>query len=564
MLRRCLFGIALTFTAIVLVAGCHTTGGRGGGEGGVKAARKSSPGEDKATFERRVRAHAHYATGVIYDLGDKPELALQEFYLAAMDDLDNESLVLEISGRLLQNKQLDKARDLLTRATARPGASGKIYARLGFVYSRKGKTDLALEADRTAIKKSPQSLAGYQNLYLNYFENKEPAKAMNALDEAAKARGTDAEFLIGLSELYVNFSLQLSDQRTNANAKALTLLKRAEKLNPADPNLQLRLADGFNLLDASDKAAQVYSALLKQLPPNSPLREHIRAKLADIYLRNSDQPQAAEQLEAIIRDDPANALAYYYLGGIAFDKNQMDKAADYLSKTILFQPDFEQAYYDLASAQLNLKEPDEALVTLDQARKKFPQKFVLEYLTGVAENQQTNYTGAINHFTAAEIIARAAEPGRLTSLFYFQLGAAYERNADYAQAEKYLEKALDLQPNFPEAMNYLGFMWAERGTNLARARELIEKAVEAKPKSAAYLDSMAWVLYKLNQPKAALEYMLKAMTNMEEPDATLYEHLGDIYAALHESTKAHEAWQKSLGLEPNNDVEKKLKAGKSP
>ncbi|HKI69244.1 MAG TPA: tetratricopeptide repeat protein, partial [Verrucomicrobiae bacterium] len=345
-----------------------------------------------------------------------------------------------------------------------------------------------------------------------------------------------------------------------ANAKALVVLKRAEAFKPSDPKLQLRLADGFNLLGASDKATQAYSALLKQLPPEAPMRDQVRAKLADIYLRGSDRQHAREQLEAIIHDDPGNALAYYYLGNIALDQNQMEKAADYFSKTILFQPDFGQAYYDLANAQLSLKKPSLALDTLEQARKRFSQNFVLEYLTAVAESMEKHYEEAIKHFTAAEVVARATNPERLTGFFYFQVGGTYERKGDYAQAEKYLEKSLQLQPDFPAAMNYLGFMWAEHGMKLERARELIAKAVKADPGNSAYLDSMAWVLYKMNQPKAALEYMLKAMANMEEPDATMYDHLGDIYAALHEPVKAHDAWHKSANIAPNAEVEKKLKA----
>jgi tetratricopeptide (TPR) repeat protein len=87
---------------------------------------------------------------------------------------------------------------------------------------------------------------------------------------------------------------------------------------------------------------------------------------------------------------------------------------------------------------------------------------------------------------------------------------------------------------------------------------LIEKAVKAEPKNAAYLDSLGWVLFKLHQPKEALAYTLKAVELSEEPDATLYDHLGDIYAGLNEPDKAHEAWTKSLAVEPNEQIRKKV------
>ena len=86
-----------------------------------------------------------------------------------------------------------------------------------------------------------------------------------------------------------------------------------------------------------------------------------------------------------------------------------------------------------------------------------------------------------------------------------------------------------------------------------------EKALEIDPENGAYLDSLAWVYYKLKKPKAALPYMLQAVEFTEKPDATVYDHLGDIYAALSQTDKAREAWEKSLTVESNEQVQKKLK-----
>jgi tetratricopeptide (TPR) repeat protein len=178
--------------------------------------------------------------------------------------------------------------------------------------------------------------------------------------------------------------------------------------------------------------------------------------------------------------------------------------------------------------------------------------------TGLAYGRNKDYKQAIEHYTAAEVIAKATDPSRLDDQFYFQLGATYERMGDYTQASQYFEKCLQLAPDSAEAQNYLGYMWAEHDTKLDKARELIEKAVKAEPKNAAYLDSLGWVLFKLHQTKEALGYTLQAVQLSEEPDATLYDHLGDIYAALNEPEKAREAWTKSLAVEPNEQIRRKL------
>jgi Flp pilus assembly protein TadD len=182
----------------------------------------------------------------------------------------------------------------------------------------------------------------------------------------------------------------------------------------------------------------------------------------------------------------------------------------------------------------------------------------MEFWTGMAFSREKAYQQAIQHYTAAEVMAQATEPERLDEGFLFQLGAAYERNGEFAQAEKYFEKCLKLAPGFTEAMNYMGYMWAEHGMKLEQAKVLIEKAVKAEPKNAAFLDSLGWVLFKLHRPKEALGHILKAIELSEEPDATVYDHLGDIYAALKQTEKAKEAWRKSVSLEANDEIKKKL------
>ena len=559
MFRRFSFWTTVGALPLLLVAGCRTASAPD------SQAQKSyhrgnarrQPGSD-AALESLAEAHAHYAAGVIHELDDQPEAALKEYSLAAIKDPNNEALVLEVSRRFLQNKQPEKALEVLIRAAARPNASAAVLARLGFVYSQLGKLDQAVSASRAAVRKAPGALVGYQNLFVIYLQSKHPQEALKILDEAAHQPRLDAEFLIGLAELYANLGLQVPAQRKAANAQALAALNRAEALHPANPALRLKLADDYNLVGDATRSAEIYRDLLKTAPELPVVRDRVRARLADIYLRGSDHKAAAEQLENILADDPTNAQACYSLASLALDDKQFEKAEGYLEKALLLNPELSPAYYDLARAQIALKKISAALATLEKARAKFPSNFALEYLSGIAFSQQKAYPEAVQHYTAAEVIAQATEPKWLDESFYFQLGAAYERKGDYAEAEKTFEKCLQLAPDFAEALNYLGYMWAERGLHLDRAREMIEKALKIEPKNAAYLDSLGWVLFKLNQPTQALDYLLQAAKLTDPPDATIYEHLGDTYAALGQADKARDAWQKSLSVEPNDLVRKKM------
>jgi tetratricopeptide (TPR) repeat protein len=530
------------------------------GSGPAPAPRTKIFSYTNAALDNAIDAHARYAAGVVHELNLEPESALDDYYNAALLDPTNEPLILDVSQQLLQAKRPEKALELLSHASTNANASGSLFAEMGFIYSKLGKTNEAVAADRVAIRKDPRSIAGYQSLFLDYMQDKQVARVMALLEEAGKVKGTDAAFLVNLADMYLQVGVDAPERKDAANQHALAALQRAAKMKITEVRVQLRLADGFNLLGETDEAARIYQDAAKQIPDTAPQFDSVHAKLADIYLHQHNAKRAEQELEVILRNNPTDAQTYYLLGGLAYEDTNYSKAAEYFRNTILFSPDFEPAYYELATAQLGAEKTDDALETLDRARRRFPQNFSDEYLTGVAYSRLKNYTNALDHFTTAEIVAKNGEPKRLTGAFYFELGATCERVGDYERAEKYFQKCLELAPDSAETLNYLGYMWAEHDQKLDQARDMIAKAVKAEPKNAAYLDSMAWVLFKLHQPKPALDYALKAIQFSEEEDATVYDHLGDIYAALGQKDKAQQAWKKSLSLEASDVVRKKMES----
>ncbi|MBI3192666.1 MAG: DUF3808 domain-containing protein, partial [Pedosphaera parvula] len=390
-------------------------------------------------------------------------------------------------------------------------------------------------------------LQAYQNLVQIYLEAKQPKAALQVMDEAAKHITSGADSLISLAELLGAYYRHQPQEGDAIKPRMIRLLDQAESLQSKNPVLRLRLADAYRVAGALDKATKLYLGLAEQEPNLPGLRE----KLTDVYFSSGDRKKAAEQLEAIVRNNPSNAKAYLFLGSLAADAKKYNDAANYLQKALLFQPELPaEVYYTLTGIQINTDKPETALQTLAKAREKFPVRFVTEFYTGLAYSRMKQYAQAVKSLTAAELQARTSETNQLTDELYFQLGATHERNKDYEQAENYFGKCLKLSPDNAAALNYLGYMWAERGVKLQEARKMIEKAVKLEPKSAAYLDSLAWVLFKLNQPKEALRYILEAVKLSEEPDATLYDHLGDIYGALQQHDQAREAWQKSVAIEP--------------
>ena len=139
----------------------------------------------------------------------------------------------------------------------------------------------------------------------------------------------------------------------------------------------------------------------------------------------------------------------------------------------------------------------------------------------------------------------------------FMRGAMYERMKNYTEAEEEFRKALAINPDNASALNYLGYMLADRGIRLEEARDLIAKAVERDPKNGAYLDSLGWVLFRLNKLPEAEAKLHEALELMSR-DPTVHDHLGDVY--FHEG-KIREAIASMAELAQGMAIERAERSG---
>lgn len=520
--------------------------------------------EIRADLELQCRAiaQAHFAAGIVFQLDGNALAALDEFYEAAKSNPADGELLFDVSGRLIEGRQFTRALEVLNLAVALPEVEGMVFVRLGFVHAQLGNNRKAAEANEIAVRRLPRFMAARQNLYISQVQARNADAAWAVLTEALALSALDADYLINLAELFSDFGRQFPERREAARGQALAALLRAR--DSVSGPLTLKLADGLYLLGEGDQAAQTYLQFLERETVAPNLREVIRTKLADIYLRQSDRTRAIAQLSALVQENPGNAGAHYFLGVLAMQEQRWADAVSSFQRVLQIRPEFDAARLDLATAHLAAGRSAEVLSVLEELRKTKPKDFSVEYLSGMACYEQKNYAEALKFFTAAEATAIGSETNRLTAGFYFQLGAGAERAGNRTLAVQYFEKSLSLKPDDAEAMNYLGYMWAEQKENLPRARELIERALKLEPDNDAFLDSMGWVLFQQGDAAGALDYLLKAVAKLEQPDATVLDHLGDVYAALKEMDKAREAWAKSIAVEPDAKVKQKLDAASQP
>ena len=144
---------------------------------------------------------------------------------------------------------------------------------------------------------------------------------------------------------------------------------------------------------------------------------------------------------------------------------------------------------------------------------------------------------------------------------YFTRGIAYERLGEWTIAEADLLKALELNPDEPQLLNYLGYSWIDRGLNLERGTELIEKAVSLRPNDGFIVDSLGWAYYLRGAYADAVTYLERAV-ELEPTDPTINDHLGDAYWQVGRHMEARFQWRHALTFKPEKESDRRRIAEK--
>lgn len=164
-------------------------------------------------------------------------------------------------------------------------------------------------------------------------------------------------------------------------------------------------------------------------------------------------------------------------------------------------------------------------------------------------------------------IARTGELEERHWALLYTRGIALERSKDWDRAEADFLRALELRPDQPLVLNYLGYSWVERAKNLTEAREMIEKAVEQRPNDGYIVDSLGWVLFRMGEFEAAVTHLERAV-ELRPEDPTINEHLGDAYWQVGRRLEARFQWRHALALGPEEEqipvIEAKLDEGLQP
>jgi tetratricopeptide (TPR) repeat protein len=313
--------------------------------------------------------------------------------------------------------------------------------------------------------------------------------------------------------------------------EAMDKLKAGEKLPPLVSNAQAGAAEALYGLGASlgrrggEDLGLVYLQLSLFLTPSHPLA---LLSLADLYESLKKPELAIKVYERVPANSPLHRNAAIQMAANLDSLDRADDAQKHLEALIKQHPDDLEAII--------------ALGNVLRGHKKF----------GECANVYSKSVSAIPKPEKANWV-----------IFYFR-GICYERSKEWAKAETDLKKALELFPDQPHVLNYLGYSWIDQGIKLDEGMEMIKKAVQQRPDDGYIVDSLGWAYYRLGNYEEATKQLERAI-ELRPEDPTINDHLGDAYWRVGRVLEARFQWAHARDLKPDPEelpkIEEKLKSG---
>jgi tetratricopeptide (TPR) repeat protein len=375
------------------------------------------------------------------------------------------------------------------------------------------------------------------------------ADLANDLPEATKrykAAYAGDKTILRLVDAYARF-----EARHGATAEAERALTAFQDVLPHHPIIDATLAD------------------LKAGKPLQPLVKSAQEGAAEVLYglgaaggRQGDELAAMIYLRLSLYLAPQNSLSVVTLADIYGRLKQNQEAIDVYGQVPASSPLRDNADIQTGLTLDLLGKSDEAIAFLDKLVAQHPKDTEALTTLGNIQREQKRYADAIKTYTDA-IATLPADDKRVWGLYYFR-GIAYERDKQWPLAETDFKHALDLYPDQPLVLNYLGYSWVDRGEHLDEAFKMLRQAVALRPEDGYVVDSLGWAHYKLGDYEEAVKDLERAL-ELKPADATINDHLGDAYWRIGRKLEAKFQWNHARDLNPDPEdlpnIVKKIENG---
>jgi tetratricopeptide (TPR) repeat protein len=504
---------------------------------------------------------------------DEALVHLQAAYKANPDDL---SSGVTVSQLLVASGRVAEAEKVLASLVERAPDQRILNYNYAQVLTKLGRGDESKQYLERAVLLDPTFGPAVLQLVDIYQKESEWEKAADVLQPLIEQDPMNVE----LQRQQAYFWL-----RSGNPEKARGAFKALVEGDPKDARSLFYLAESLSDLEQYDEAEKIYRKLLEQTPNDSDLIASFG--LTQVAQRKFDDAERTFHQLLAGNDVPDNlvALGKTQLALIELQRGHNEAAVNAAKQILIFhdKPNSQAVgiAVDALKKQKKFKEALDLLQPLvdKYASDPFVNARYIEVLARTGEKdkaraaavQQAKF-GTRNAMASAEALIQTGDYAQAINLvndalkskpdeidLQFELGSAYERSGDHVAAEKAFLNILQKNPEHAATLNYLGYMWADSNVNLERAADMLARAVKQEPRNGAYIDSLGWVYFRQGKLDLAEKYLTDA-TRLLPRDATVHEHLGDVFVKRGNYKRALDLYRVALNLDPEAKDEAKLRS----
>src|SRR6476661_919671 len=388
---------------------------------------------------------------------------------------------------------------------------------------------------------------------------------------------TGPEWYPIFKDLHAGMILELANREKDAGAR----FERAYKLDDS----MLRVADGYARWLSRNKdpaaATAVYEAFDKKLPRHPLVLEGLR------------ETKAGKKLSPLVDSPQAGAAeALYGIGASLTRRGGEDLALVYLQLALYLAPNHSLALLSLADLYESVKKPamaikvyermpansplkrnaqiqlatnldaaersDEAIKILKGVTAEDPKDIEAVMALGNIERGRKKFADCVQTYSQG-IDALPAANEKNNWVYYYYRGICEERSKQWSKAEADMRKALQMQPEQPHVLNYLGYSWIDQGINLDEGMKMIKRAVDQRPDDGYIVDSLGWAYYRIGNFEDAVKNLERAI-DLKPEDPTINDHLGDAYWRIGRTLEAKFQCAHARDLKPEPEELPKIEA----
>jgi tetratricopeptide (TPR) repeat protein len=485
---------------------------------------------------KRNNPTAYYELSRLFIEVRNPQYALGFARRAVSLDSTNKWFQITLADAFGVNAQFDSATAVYDRLARKYPDSEEYLYNKGMFLSKADKPEEAL-----AVFDSLEAKAGLVEELA--FQKQRLFLKLNRMDDAAaeihkliNQNPEDVRYYLILGDIY-NSNDRIEEatavynevlQRDSANPRALIALSAYAKKDGDNKLYWSYLTRAFANPDYSidEKVAFVYPYLTMQGVDSSKLREGLQLS------------------QLVIEAHPEEAKAYALQADMFSQAGMLDSALIDYNKAVNLDSTRFTVWYQLMWIYSRKEDANNLLKVSTVVSERFPKEFMGHYFKGVANFLLQHYPASIDALNTALLTGNGNGDKNTRADVYSLLGDAYHATGQHPQSDSSYDRALALKPDDALVLNNFSYYLSLRGEQLTKAESMSKRSLELEPESTNFMDTYAWILFRMARYEQAKIWMEKALQSEDaRENPNMLEHYGDILFNLHDVDKAMEYWQ---------------------